>query len=153
MTAFYQKMKRHEVTGEYSEAFSICLENIKVPENEKIAIENIRRLVKQYSYKVFKSFSKGYSITIKTKLDENWILDIAINNGYNEVKRSKMSISILNSVPCITLGSFMAKHKYGLGFNKDNSTTIYYHRDRFCDDFKMIDAITEELIKLYKIQR
>lgn len=150
MANFYQDIKRCEATNDYHQAFMLCLENISNESIREHAVSEMRRMAKNYSYRVFEKCNGGYRLTVNKILDENWLLDIAIANKYSDIERGAISTGWFSSVPCIIIGSFLAKHKYGWSINKDKgTTTIYYDCSCFCDDFKMITAICEELIKLY----
>lgn len=142
--------KRLVVTRNYHRAFRICLNKLSDNVVAENAIAKIRELVEEHSCKVFEPYSNNYRLQVPFLLDSNWLLDIAINLGYKEVEHAKISTGWFSSVPSIAIGSLLNKHRYGLSRNmKNNTTTIYYSARCFCRDYKMITAISEELIKLY----
>ena len=146
---FEQDILRFEATNEYHKAFLLCLSCLQTPELKEKAFTKANLLVKNHSYLIFEKFSKGYRIRVNKPLHDNWLLDIAIKHGYKNIKRSAMSTGFCSTVPCIVIGSFLAKQKMGIGHNKDNTNTIYFHFSTFCDDFKLAKAIGENIIKLY----
>lgn len=150
MTEFYQEIRRCEATNDYHRAFMLCLENLSNKSIREHVQNEMRRMAKSYSYRVFEKCGGGYRLTINKILDDNWLPDIAIANKYSNIKRVRMSTGWFSSVPCIVIGSFLAKHKYGWFIDKEKGTTsIYYDCSCLCDDFKMITSICEELIKMF----
>lgn len=116
-------------------------------EESGFAAESI--LIENHFYNVMERYSKGYRITVGKQFDDNWLLDVAIELGYKDIKNSTMSVGFLDSVPNIVLGLFWAKHKLALRRNKDNTTTIYYKFTFWCDDFKMIKAVCDKIVEMY----
>lgn len=142
--------KRLVVTRNYHGAFRICLDKLSDNVVAENAIAKIRGLVEEHSYKVFEPYGNNYRLQVPFLLDSNWLLDIAIGLGYKEVEHTKISTGLFSSVPGIAIGSLLKKHRYGLSRNMKNNTTVIYYTARcFCNDYKMIAAISEELIKLY----
>lgn len=144
---FVQEIKRLEITQDYHKAFLLCLENLKNPKIEADAKDMAYDLIKKYGKNVMERFGYGYRINLEYTIDENWLLDIAIACGYKEINRSNMPIAMFKSVPCIAFGRLLAKQKFGIGQNKNNTSTLYYHCGNFCDDFKMLGAVLEAIVK------
>ncbi len=150
MNDFFQDIRRFEVTKDYNHAFMLCMENLSNMAVRENAQNEMRRLMKKYTYNVFEEGYGSYRLKINKVLNENWLLDLAIANNYNSIEREYLSTGWFSSVPCITIGSFLAKHKYGWSIDKEKgTTTIYYKCSTFCDDFKMLNSICEELIKMF----
>lgn len=153
MNDTFKDIQRCEATKNYNKAFTLCIENLCNNEFKEIAIGEMRRLTQYYSYQIFEEYYYGYRLVINKTVPETWLIDIAIDNGYIGFDYQPISIGLFSEVPGIILGSFLAKHKYGLKINnKKNRTTIYYMRSPFCDDDKMITAICEAIILLYTIE-
>lgn len=150
MSDLHQEIRRCEATNDYSGAFRFCMDNLTNPMEREYAQSEMRRMAKKYTYRVFEKCAGGYRLTISKVLDENWLLDIAIENNYTNIERSRISTGLFSSVPCIVLGSFLAKHKYGWSIDKEKGTTsIYYDCSCFCDDYKMITVICEKIIDMF----
>lgn len=152
MTDIFKDIQRCEATKNYHKAFTLCIENLCNNEFRDIAIGEMRRLTQYYSYHIFEEYYYGYRLVINKTVPENWLIDIAIDNGYRGFDSRNISTGLFSEVPGIILGSVLATHKYGLKINhKKNQTTIYYMRSSFCNDYKMITAICEAIILLYTI--
>lgn len=150
VAVFEHQILRYETTGDIHKAFMHCLRNLSDNELVENATVKIREIVKKYTYKIFEPYDDKYRLQVGFLLDSNWLLDIAISLGYKEVTHTKISTGLFSSVPGIAIGTLLKKHSYGLSRNMKNNTTVIYYTARcFCDDYKMIAAISEELIKLY----
>ena len=149
MNNFDQEILRLEATNEYHKAFLLCLQNMKNPDLQQKAKDKAHSLIENRFYNVMERYSKGYRITVDKQFDNNWLLDVAIELGYKDIKKSTMSVGFFDSVPNIVLGLLWAKHKLALRRNKDNTTTIYYKFTFWCDDFKMIKAVCDKIVEMY----
>lgn len=147
-----QEFKRHEVTGEYSKAFLLCLNNLKKSDVGDWALSNAQRLLKEHKYNVFEENNGRYSLPVNIAIDLNWLLDIAIELGYKNVEKVTMSIGWFSSIEAIRLGGCLAKHTYGVQKTEQNGFSILFEKSIFYDDYKMFEAICQKLIKEYLAQ-
>lgn len=147
---FEHQISRYEIVGEIHKAFVFCLSKLSDRDMSDRVESMIRMLVNKYNYKIFEQSGSKYKVHIDFLLDSNWLLDIAISSGYKSVESTKISTGLFSSVSGIAIGSLLKKQCFGLSINtKNNTTTIYCTTRALCDDYKMIHAISEELIKLY----
>ena len=144
-----QVFKRHEVTGEFSQAFLLCLNNLNKPDVGDWALSNAQRLLKEHKYNVFEENNGRYSLPVNIAIDLNWLLDIAIELGYKDVEKVTMSVGWFSSIDAIRLGCCLAKHTYGVQKTEQNGFSILFEKSIFYDDYKMIEAICHKLIEEY----
>ncbi len=144
---FEKELRRFIATNEYHKAFMLCLNNMSNTELSDIAFNKALILIKEHSHKVM---DKGYVLKLNQKLDDNWLLDVAIKNGYKNIRHSTISVGLFTSIPSITISGLLARQRLGIKHNKDGTSTIYYRYNWFCDEFKLIRATLTEVVELYK---
>ncbi len=153
-TTFNSEYRRLCAIDKYDKAFRLCLDNVKDRSITNIVMPKAHELIKLHAYMVMDA-PYHCTLTVNRKLDINWLIDIAITAGYkNGLKFSKMSTGLFSYIPCIQLPTTygLARHRFGVEQNKDGSSTIYYKRNKFCSDFKMVRQILEEVLLLYSSQ-
>lgn len=144
---FNQQIKRHQALKEYNKAFRLCLDNIDDPELVDDAYEGGKNLIKQYGYLVMESKGKRTELTVPLNIDIDWIIDTAISLGYKTLERGTISVGILSSVPGISIGGFLAKQKFGIKKNKNNTTSLLYATGTFSSDYKLINRLCSEILE------
>lgn len=147
--SFEQSLKRLNATGAYAQAFRLCLDNLKDPVVGELAINNAKALIRQQKYDVLERHDNKYLLQVRLDLDVDWLLDMAIELGYKEVKRIKISTGLFSSVDGIRLGGWGARHSYGIEKKRDGSSVIIFKKSIFYDDYRMINLICNKLIQLY----
>lgn len=147
--SFEQSLKRYNATGTFSQAFLLCLKNLKDPVVGELAINSAKALIRQQKYDVFEQKDKRYLLQVHLDLDVDWLLDLAIELGYKEVERIKISTGWFSSIDGIRLGGWLAKHSYGIEKKKDGWSVIIFKKSVFYDDYKMITAICDKIVQMY----
>lgn len=145
---FNQIIKRHQTLKEYAQAFNFCLTNIKNPEFQTAAADIGKRLIKEQAYDVMQQDGKRRVITVPLELSVEWIIDTAISLGYTSLERGSISTGFFSSCPCVTIGSMLAKQKFGIRYNKDKTSTLIYTAGSFAGDFKLVKALCSSIIDL-----
>lgn len=154
INSFCTVIKRLEATNDIHGAYKLCLQNLTNPSCMEQALTKARQLAKSHAFQIFERHNGYYTIETNCILDENFLLDLAIELGYKDMERSIISTGWFSSIPCILIEGILSRHKYGLKINKEKQTsTIYYHANSFCDDYKMIMALSEKLIEMYSAIR
>lgn len=144
------QIKRHKAVGEFHQAFRLCLDSIKDKSLAVKACAEAYDLVSKTGIGVMEPYSKGRKLPIDFDVDLDWILDIAIEHGFKDLSRSSMSVGFFHTIPCILLEGAMAKHRFGVEKGKDGRCVIYYNHNMFADDYRLIKAICNKVIDLYK---
>lgn len=144
---FEKVIKRHETLKEYSQAFKLCLESLNVPEFRTSAAGTGRRLIKSYGYDVLEEKGGKRTLTVPLELNIDWVVDTAISLGYKSLDRGTLSLGFLSSCPCVILGSLLAKQRFGIRKNKDNTTSLVFVAASFASDFKLINALCTNIIE------
>lgn len=149
---FDRQFKRYKVLGEFHSAFMFCLDNLNTPVGEN-ARQYATQLIRDKKYEVLLPDGSRRLIKIPTKLDNNWLLDIAVRMGYGEVQRDTISTGFFSKVPCIMIGGMFSKQRFATRAEKDGSTTIFYTQGSWTDDYKLISAICNEIVNILDFRR
>lgn len=144
---FNQQIKRHETLKEYSQAFELCLTCLRSPELQEEAALIGKRLIKETGILVMKPGGRYY-LNLPLELNLNWILDVAIANGYKEMNRGSMSLGLFSSVSCVTIGGVFSKQSFAVKENKDHSVTFFYKYGSSVKDWKLIKALCTDIIDI-----
>ena len=147
---FNNSIKRHKAFKDYAQAFNLCLKCIKDVELRQYAIETGEKLIKEHAYEVLETSGSKRILTIPLDLNIEWIVDSAISLGYKELKRGSISTGIFSSCPCIIVGSLLAKQKFGIVKNKDNTMSLLYSFGSFTSDYKLIKFLCSNIIEQLK---
>lgn len=145
---FKQLIKRHEALKEYSQAYNLCISSLANTDLVAVATECAKKLVQQNKYNVMEGTGTKRSITVAINLSMEWIIDAAISLGYKTLEKGTISTGVFSSVPCVMIGGLMAKQKFGVRKNKNETYTFYYSLGTFANDFKLITHLCNSLIDL-----
>lgn len=141
-----KNIKRHQTLKEYSKAFDLCLVNIFNDDLRECAYEAGKKLIKEHGINVMKEDGSKRTLTVPLRLTLDWIVDTAISLGFKTMDRGTISMGLFSSCPCVTVGSLLAKQKYGVKENKDGTTTLVYTSGTFAGDYKLINALCSNII-------
>lgn len=78
---FLKQFNRHYVTGEYNDAFLLCLNSINTPSLSSLAYDKGKMVIP--------FLSRGNIIPIPSRINMDIIIDILIENGYKKISRRK----------------------------------------------------------------
>lgn len=144
---FNKNIKRHQTLKEYSKALDLCIVNIFNDELRESAFEAAKKLIKEHGINVMKEDGNKRTLTVPLKLTLDWIVDTAISLGFKTMDRGSISMGLFSSCPCVSVGSLLAKQKYGVKANKDNTTTLVYTAGAFTGDYKLINSLCSNIIE------
>lgn len=147
---FNKVINRHKALNEYNQAFHFCIANMSDDELRQKASDTSAMLLKAKTYEVLDGTDRKRNLTVPLDLTLDWIVDTAISLGYHNLERGFISTGLFSSVPCIVIGSLMAKQKFGVRKNKDNTYSFLYSCGSFASDFKLLNALVLDIIKLFK---
>lgn len=80
---FLKQFNRHYVTGEYNDAFLLCLNSINTPSLSSLAYDKCKMVIP--------FLSRANRIPIPSRINMDIIIDILIENGYTKMNRTKMN--------------------------------------------------------------
>lgn len=147
---FYKSIQRHQAFKDYAQAFNLCLKCIKDFELRQCAIETGEKLIEEHVYEVLDTSGSNRILTVSLDLNIEWIVDSAISLGYKELEHGSISIGIFSSCPCVNIGNFLNKQKFGLIKNKDNTVSLLYSYSLFTCDYKLIKSLCLNIIEQLK---
>ena len=78
---FLKQFNRHYVTGEYNDAFLLCLNSINTPSLSSLAYDKGKMVIP--------FLSRANRIPIPSRINMDIIIDILIENGYKKISRRK----------------------------------------------------------------
>lgn len=144
---FYKSIERHQAFKDYDQAFNLCIKCIEDVELRQHAIDTAEKLIKEHAYEVLEASGNKKVLTIPLNLNLEWIIDTAISLGYKELEHGSISTGLFSSSPCIIIGSLLAKQKFGLIKNKDNTVSLLYSYGLFTGDYKLIKSLCLDIIE------
>ena len=147
---FNKSIKRLEAFKDYAKAFNLCLKSIENIELRQHAIETGEKLIKEHVYEVLEISGNKRILTVPLVLNMEWIVDSAISLGYKELERGSISTGLFSSCPCVIVGSLLAKQKFGIIKNKDNTFSLLYSFGSFTSDYKLIKSLCLNIIEQLK---
>lgn len=144
---FYRSIQRYQTFKDYDKAFNLCIKCIEDIELRQHAIDTGEKLIKEHAYKVLETSGNNRVLTIPLNLNLEWIIDIAILLGYKELEHGSISTGFFSSCPCVNVGNFLTKQKFGLIKNKDNTVSLLYSYSSFTSDYKLIKSLCLDIIE------
>lgn len=152
---FNKLVSRYSALKEYNKMFNHCVEGLKDPEISELACKTGKNLIAEHGFEIMENSGNRILRNLPLALNLDWIVDTAVLVGYDDLERGTMSTGIFSSCPCVSIGSFWAKQKFGIKLNKDDTVSLLYCYNTFAADNKLINTllldIFNQLIEKYKV--